>query len=182
MGPTWGPYGADRPHLGPMNLNCYLGSMTRSWRQPYRELGIYMGIFLDNSEIVFTIYVPFHKFMSLNNIALHYILPKYTHIEMLWLPRMVSYYQTEISPFWRKFRRWLHRKLSTWQLPMHSVTKISPKWLHFHFTVCERGVNMAQSKSIQTWTKGIMGQSKPIWHMQFNLVPISCKRSRGNHK
>ena len=39
--------------------------------------------------------------------------------------------ETEISPFWRNFRHWLHRKLSFWQLSMQSVTEISSKWWHF---------------------------------------------------
>ena len=35
--------------------------------------------------------------------------------------------ETGMSTFWRNFRQWLHRKLSTWQLTLHPVTNISQK-------------------------------------------------------
>ena len=44
--------------------------------------------------------------------------------------------ETEMSSFWWKFRHWLHRKLSKWQLPVQPVMKISSKWRHFRFSVC----------------------------------------------
>ena len=39
--------------------------------------------------------------------------------------------------FWRIFCHWLHWKLSTWQLPVQPVTKISSKWWHARFNECQ---------------------------------------------
>ena len=37
--------------------------------------------------------------------------------------------------FWRDFHHWLHWQLSSWQLLMQPVMKISSKWQYFRFTV-----------------------------------------------
>ena len=41
--------------------------------------------------------------------------------------------ETEKSSFWWNIHHWLHWKLSTWQLPVQLVMKISSKW-HFCFS------------------------------------------------
>ena len=45
-----------------------------------------------------------------------------------------TYTETEMT-FWRNFRHRLHRKLSKWKLPVHSVTKMLLKWQYFRFSV-----------------------------------------------
>ena len=47
-----------------------------------------------------------------------------------------TYIETEMSSFWWNFHLWLHWKLSNWQLPVQPVIKISSKWRHFRFSVC----------------------------------------------
>ena len=42
-----------------------------------------------------------------------------------------------MSSFWWNFHHWLHWKLSKWQLPVQPVIKISSKWQHFRFSVCQ---------------------------------------------
>ena len=57
---------------------------------------------------------------------------------LTWCRHATSHYitETEMLLFWWNFHRWLHWKLSKWQLrqlPVQPLMKISSKWRHFRF-------------------------------------------------
>ena len=50
--------------------------------------------------------------------------------------------------FWWNFHHWLHWKLSSWQLPVQPVMKISSKWQHFRFSVDALAMQRARTSAV----------------------------------
>ena len=50
------------------------------------------------------------------------------HLDPVLLHKQGKHWTRKMQPFWRNFHRWLHWKLSKWQLPVQPVMKISSKW------------------------------------------------------
>ena len=77
--------------------------------------------------------------------------------------------ETEMSSFWWNFLRWLHWKLSKWQLPVQPVIKISSKWRHFRF--CDITPRLI-------WWELMLQTGRPAWWLPMTWYQIISKKHR----